>query len=93
MAESINKLIDKLSSYQIFNYFFPGVLFINILDYFTIISIPRDRVEFLVFIYYFTCMVLSRIGSVVVEPIYKGFCWVVFAKYQHYLNAMTLGAV
>lgn len=83
----MERLLDKLSSYQIFNYLFPGTIFINLVDLLTSIQIPHDRVEFTVFLYYMTGMILSRIGSVVIEPLYKGFCWVVFAVYKDYFEA------
>ena len=83
----MEKLLEKLSSYQLFNYLFPGVLFINLIDSLTSIHFSFDRVEFTIFLYYISGMILSRIGSVVIEPLYKGFCWVVFAGYKDYVEA------
>ena len=83
----MEKLLDKLSSYQLFNYLFPGIIFINLTDLLTSIQIPYDRVEFIIFLYYMAGMILSRIGSVVIEPLYKGCCWIVFAGYKDYLEA------
>ena len=68
----MEKLLDKLSSYQLFNYLFPGIIFINLIDLLTSIQILYDRVEFIIFLYYIAGMILSRIGSVVIEPLYKG---------------------
>lgn len=83
----MEKLLDKLSSYQLFNYLFPGIIFINLIDLLTSIQILYDRVEFIIFLYYIVGMILSRIGSVAIEPLYKGFCWVVFAGYKDYIEA------
>lgn len=83
----MEKLLDKLSSYQLFNYLFPGIIFINLIDLLTSINVPQNRLEFTVFLYYIAGMVLSRIGSVVIEPFYKGCCWIVFAGYKDYLEA------
>lgn len=35
----MEKLLDKLSSYQLFNYLFPGIIFINLIDLLTSIQI------------------------------------------------------
>lgn len=67
----MEKLLEKLSSYQLFNYLFPGIIFINLIDLLTSINVPQNRVEFMVFLYYIVGMVLSRIGSVVIEPFLK----------------------
>ena len=83
----MEKLLERLSSYQLFNYLFPGIIFINLIDLLTSINVPQNRVEFMVFLYYIVGMVLSRIGSVVIEPFYKGCCWIVFAGYKDYLEA------
>lgn len=83
----MEKLLEKLSSYQLFNYLFPGIIFINLIDLLTSINVPQNRLEFMVFFYYIAGMVLSRIGSVVIEPFYKGCCCIVFAGYKDYLEA------
>ena len=83
----MEKLLEKLSSYQLFNYLFPGIIFINLIDLLTSINVPQHRLEFMVFLYYIAGMILSRIGSVVIEPLYKGFGWVVFAEYKDYIEA------
>lgn len=83
----MDKLIEKITSYQLFNYLFPGIIFINLIDLLTSIRIPFDRIEFTIFLYYIAGLILSRIGSVVIEPFYKGCCWIVFARYKDYLEA------
>ncbi len=68
----IKDIIDKLSSYNLFNYLFPGFLFVIILNYTTSYSeVLMDRITVLeeIVIIYFTGLVLSRIGSLIIETI------------------------
>lgn len=88
MTNELSKLLDKVSSYQLFNYIFPGVLFIEGIEQSTSILFPSTNVWFRVFIYYISGMVLSRVGSLFIEPVYKRLCWVVYAKYGNYLKAL-----
>ena len=68
----IKDIIDKLSSYNLFNYLFPGFLFVIILNYTTTYSevLPESItvLEQIVLIY-FSGLVLSRIGSLIIESI------------------------
>ena len=64
-------LIDKLSSYNIFNYLFPGVLFAALGDRLTSYSLLIDDIMVGVFIYYFIGLVISRLGSLFLEPLLK----------------------
>lgn len=88
MTDLFLKLLDKISSYQIFNYLFPGVIFIEGVEIMKIISFPDDILIFRFFLYYIAGMILSRIGSVIIEKIYKKFCWVIYANYKNYLSAL-----
>jgi hypothetical protein len=65
----IKELIDKLSSYNIFNYLLPGCLFHVILCKTTgIVACPELNVISVVFIY-FEGLVVSRVGSIVIEEL------------------------
>lgn len=89
MADTFSKLLDKVSSYQLFNYLFPGIIFIEGIEYLTRIVYPNDNIVFRLFIYYIAGMILSRIGSVLIEPIFKKLCWVVYASYGNFLKALN----
>jgi len=83
----MKELLDKLSSYNIFNYLLPGVLFVVLLDKFTTYSLIQDNLILGVFVYYFIGLVVSRFGSLVIEPILKNTSFVKFAPYAHFVAA------
>ncbi len=63
----VKDIIDKLSSYNIFNYLFPGFVFVIILkESSSYIHSPEFTVQSIVVIY-FIGLVLSRIGSLIIE--------------------------
>lgn len=69
---AVKDIIDKLSSYNLFNYLFPGFLFVIILSYTTelIPSVIEYDVSNIILIY-FIGLGISRIGSVVLEEVLK----------------------
>jgi hypothetical protein len=64
-------LIEKLSSYNLFNYLFPGVIFAVISEKMTSYSFLQDDIIVGVFVYYFIGLVVSRFGSLFLEPVLK----------------------
>jgi hypothetical protein len=83
----MKELLDKLSSYNIFNYLLPGVLFVVLLGKFTTYSLIQDNLVIGVFVYYFIGLVVSRFGSLVIEPILRKTSFVQFAPYAHFVAA------
>lgn len=83
----MEKFIDKLSSYNLLNNMLPGAVFCYVLNVLMNINILRDKIIENLFIYYFIGMIISRIGSVIVEPICKKFKVVKFAPYKEFINA------
>ncbi len=70
----IKDIIEKLSSYNLFNYLFPGYVFTSILEL-TTGFLPRQpelRVLDIVLVY-FAGLVISRTGSLVIEETLKKF--------------------
>lgn len=80
-------LLDKLSSYNIFNYLLPGVLFAAFVDAFTSLRVLQADVVVAVFVYYFLGSVVSRVGSLLVEPLLRRFHVVTFAPYEDFVRA------
>lgn len=80
-------LLDKLSSYNIFNYLLPGVLFTFFVDSLTSFQILQKDPVVGVFVYYFLGSVVSRIGSLFVEPLLQRFNFVTFASYEDFVRA------
>jgi hypothetical protein len=64
----IKDLIEKLSSYNLFNYLFPGYVFASILEITTKLLPRQVELKVLDFvIIYFVGLVISRIGSLIIE--------------------------
>lgn len=80
-------LLEKLTSYNIFNYLLPGVVFVAISSSLTDYSLIQDDVFIGFFLYYFIGLVISRIGSIVVEPALKKLRFVQFSEYRDYIRA------
>ena len=83
----MKELLDKLSSYNIFNYLFPGVLFAVMGERIGSMSLMHDNLIVSAFLCYFYGLIVSRIGSLVVEPFLKKIKVVKFAEYREYVAA------
>jgi hypothetical protein len=83
----MDKLLEKLSSYNLLNNLIPGSVFCFLLHSICSIDILSDSVVENLFIYYFVGMILSRVGSIVVEPIAKKVKLVSYANYNDYIVA------
>lgn len=86
----MKELLDKLSSYNMFNYLFPGVLFAAIGDRLTSYSLLLDDIIIGVFVNYFFGLVISRIGSLLLEPLFKRVHILRFAPYADYVGASKI---
>ncbi len=67
----LKQIVDKISSYNIFNNLYPGVIFCYLLKAILGINIISDNWFENLILFYFIGMVISRIGSVIIEPIMK----------------------
>jgi len=83
----MKELLDKIGSYNLFNYLLPGILFSAFLPLITPYSITQDSLVTGAFVYYFAGLVISRVGSIIVEPALKKTSFVVFAKYEDFVAA------
>lgn len=80
----MNEIIQKISSYNLFNYLLPGVVFSVFIEKITPYKIIQNDLLVNVFLIYFAGLVVSRIGSLIVEPIFKRF--VDFASYADFVE-------
>lgn len=80
-------LLDKLSSYNIFNYLLPGTIFVGLGTKLTSYSLIQENLLVGLFLYYFIGLVISRIGSLTVEPFLKWTKFVKFSAYEDYVKA------
>ncbi len=74
----MNEIIARLSSYNLFNYLLPGIIFSVLVEKFTVHSFVIENIIVAAFVYYFMGLVISRIGSLVIEPFLK---WIKFLKF------------
>jgi len=82
----MNELLGKISSYNIFNYLFSGVVFVALATAFTRFSFIQENLLIAVGLYYFIGLVLSRIGSLIIEPLLKLVRFIKFAPYADYVR-------
>ena len=78
---------DKLSSYNFFNYFFPGILFCFISGKVSKYNFIQTDILSGLFLYYFVGIIISRVGSIVIEPIFKNSKIIKFSDYTSYVVA------
>jgi hypothetical protein len=81
----MNELLNKLSSYNVFNYLLPGIVFAVLAG--EIIHYPVAQRDILTgaFLYYFVGLVVSRFGSLIIEPLLKALSFVKFADYKDFV--------
>ena len=80
-------LLDKLTTYNIFNYLLPGVLFVVIAKALTDYDLIQENNLLGAFLYYFVGMTVSRFGSVIIEPILRKIKFLEFREYKDFVNA------
>jgi len=80
-------LLDKLSSYNIFNYLLPGVIFVVLAEGLTAFHFIQKDIVLGVFFYYFIGLIISRLGSNVIEPLLKRAKFIKFSSYEDFVSA------
>jgi hypothetical protein len=83
----MNELLAKISSYNIFNYLLPGTVFAAISEIWLKVPIKHDNLLVAAFLYYFIGMIISRIGSLIIEPLAKAVGFVKYANYSDFVKA------
>lgn len=82
----MNDLLAKISSYNIFNYLFPGALFVVVAERMGIVALPQLDIITRLLIYYSAGLGISRVGSLILEP---ALLWTRFVKYSEYSDYVT----
>lgn len=80
-------ILSKISSYNLFNYLFPGIMFVALSKEVTGYSFIQQDIFIAAFFYYFIGLVISRFGSLAIEPILKRFRFLNFADYKDFVSA------
>ena len=79
-------LVSKLTSYNLFNYLLPGAVFVVLAEDFTSYTFRQDELFVAFFAYYFIGLVISRVGSLIVEPGLQRVGFVQFAPYAEFVR-------
>ncbi|QQR78512.1 MAG: hypothetical protein IPJ68_05575 [Candidatus Moraniibacteriota bacterium] len=83
----MEKIVDKITSYNLFNYLFPGVLFSIALEHLTPYSLTYENLIIAAFVYYFVGLIVSRFASLIVEPLLRWTRFIKFAEYDDFIIA------
>ena len=88
----MKELLDKLSSYNLFNYLLPGTIFVAAAQRISSHTFKDDNIVVELFLYYFIGMVISRVGSLTIEPALKRVKFIKFAPYKDFIRASAKDA-
>jgi len=80
-------LLEKLTSYNIFNYLLPGVIFVVLAEALTTFHFVQQDIILGMFLYYCIGLVISRLGSLVIEPLLRLVRFIPFAPYPDFVKA------
>lgn len=83
----MKELFDKISSYNLFNYLLPGILYAYIISEITNIKLLQSDILTGAFFYYFIGLAISRIGSILIEPVLKRASFIKFSEYKDFVKA------
>ena len=83
----MEKIFEKIGSYNLLNNMLPGAVFVFLLKGVVGIDILQKDVVNNLFLFYFVGMIISRIGSLFIEPICKKLKFVVYANHDAFLEA------
>jgi len=83
----MEKLLEKLSSYNILNNLIPGAAFIWLSELSGVLLLSSSSIVEKLFIYYFCGMIVSRVGSLVIEKICLKIKLISYASKKDYLDA------
>jgi hypothetical protein len=83
----MKELLDKISSYNLFNYLLPGIIFAALAQDMIRFPVLQRDVFSAVFLCYFVGLAISRFGAVILEPLLKWLRFVRFADYRDFVHA------
>ncbi len=82
---------EKITRYNLFNYLLPGMIFVIFISQTTnlkLIEISSTNIVVLLFLAYFLGTIISRLGSLFIEPALKKIKFVKFVEYGKYLKVL-----
>jgi hypothetical protein len=81
----MKEILEKISSYNLFNYLLPGTVFVFVLAKISEHNFIQKDLLIGAFFYYFIGLIISRIGSVIIEPLLKKWNFLKFAEYSDFV--------
>ena len=81
----MKEILEKISSYNLFNYLLPGTVFVFVLSKISDHNLLQNDLLIGAFLYYFIGLIISRIGSVIIEPLLKKWKFLRFAEYSDFV--------
>lgn len=82
----MKEILDKISSYNLFNYLLPGTVFVFVLSKISDYDLVQKDLLIGGFLYYFIGLIISRIGSVIIETILSKLGFIKFAEYSDFVT-------
>lgn len=83
----MKEILSKLSSYNLFNYLLPGVIFVIAASKFSRYSFMQQDIIIGLILYYFIGLVISRFGSIAIEPFLRKISFIRCADYEDFVSA------
>lgn len=83
----MKEIIEKISSYNLLNYLLPGIVFSFFIEKTTTFSFLPENILVLAFLCYLIGMIISRIGSLIIEPLLKKARFIKFKDYREFVKA------
>lgn len=85
----MDKFLETISNYNFFNYLFPWILFLIYLIYITswFLNIEWNNRIIVLIISYYCGLLISKIWSLIVEPLCKRWWIIKFSDYKDFLSA------
>lgn len=83
----MENFFKSISKYKIANYLIPGVVTVLLLRATNSFNLVQDDLFLGLFLYYFVGLIISRIGSLLVEPTLKGLKVITYAPYSDFIAA------
>ena len=83
----MENIIEKIEIYHFINYLLPGTIFVAIFNKICGNEFIDSNVVLAIIEYYFIGLILSRIGSVILQRIFKKAKLIKYAEYNKYIKA------
>lgn len=83
----MDKVLDKISEYEIVNNLVPGSIYLFFLIHFCDVQFDEEDVLQMIVISFFFGVLIGRTGSLIFEPLMRKFKLIKFVEYAAFINA------